>query len=153
MKHLSTQLQNVISDYAEKLKQLNDANASVRPAPSKWSKKDELGHLIDSAHNNLRRFIVGQYENEPKIVYAQDDWVMLNNYNTMPVLQLTRLWLLLNQQIVQVLENMTDEAAQRSCNTGYEKAELHTLEWLAEDYIKHIMHHLHHILDLESVAY
>ncbi len=42
-----------------------------------------------------------QYEEGPHIVYSQNDWVELNNYNTRPLLQLVRLWLLMNHQIVQ----------------------------------------------------
>lgn len=153
MKTIYSQLKSIITDYSVKLKELTDGNASIRTAPSKWSKKEELGHLIDSAHNNLRRFIVGQYEDQSKIVYDQNEWVKLNDYNSLPVLQLTRLWLLLNQQIVQVLEKMSPEASQRLCDTGREKPELHTLEWLADDYIKHVLHHLHHLLELEPVSY
>ena len=150
---VSEQLEGLYSKHAEALKQLDDEQAAKHPAPGKWSKKEELGHLIDSAHNNLRRFIVAQYEHVPHIVYAQDDWVRLNNYNSQPILQLSRFWLLLNQQIVQVLLGMNAETALRQCNTGKEKENLHTLSWLAEDYVRHLKHHLHHILELEPVPY
>jgi hypothetical protein len=153
MHPVSSKILEIITTHAQNLQHLNEEEAAQRPAPGKWSTKEELGHLIDSAHNNLRRFIVTQYEEEPQIVYDQEEWVRVNNYNTQPVLQLARLWLLLNQQIAQVLDNMTDEAAQRKCNTGKDEPELHTLQWLAEDYVQHLLHHLHHILNLEPVEY
>jgi len=153
MHPVSTKITEIISIHAQTLQHINDDEAAQRPAPGKWSKKEELGHLIDSALNNLRRFTVAQYEQEPHIIYAQEVCVRINNYNTQSMLQLTRLWLLLNQQIVQVLDNMSVEAAQRTCNTGNDAPELHTLQWLAEDYVKHLLHHLHHILNLEQVDY
>jgi hypothetical protein len=154
MHPVSSKLTEIISTHAQTLQHFNEEEAARRPAPGKWSKKEELGHLIDSAHTNLRRFIVSQYEQEPHIVYAQEECVRINNYNAQDMVQLTRLWLLLNQQIVQVLDNMNDGASQRKCNTGkLDAPELHTLQWLAEDYVKHLLHHLHHILDMERVDY
>jgi hypothetical protein len=153
MKAISSRLEKIIHARYAAIEQLDDGEASIHPAPGKWSKKEELGHLIDSALNNLRRFIVSQHEHDPRIIYAQEEWVRLNSYNTQPVLHLAEMWLLLNRQIVHVLSTMPEHAAQRTCNTGFEKPVLHSLHWLAEDYIKHLLHHLHHLLGLEPVAY
>lgn len=121
----------------------------MKPSPVKWSKKEIIGHLIDSAHSNARRFVVAQYEDNPEIIYNQDKWVAICNYQQWDSLSLIRLWCLLNWQICEILKNMPAEAAQRSCMTQ----ELHTLEWLANDYIKHLKHHLHQVLGLEPVSY
>jgi hypothetical protein len=59
------------------------------------------------------------------------------------------LWQLLNRQIVVILENMDPEVAQRKCRTPDPK----TIEWLAEDYVRHLQHHIHQVLDLEPYAY
>jgi hypothetical protein len=48
---------------------------------------------------------------------------------------------------------MSPDAAERMCDTGKEKQELRSLKWLAEDYIKHLLHHLHHILEMEAMEY
>jgi hypothetical protein len=153
MKSISEELLKTIYIHATALQEMNEASSSPHPAIGKWSKKEELGHLIDSAQNNLRRFIVSQYEHEPHIIYNQDKWISINSYNELPVLQLARLWLLLNQQIAHVLSNISEADAQLKCNTGKGKDEFHTIEWLAEDYLKHVRHHLHHILELEPVPY
>src|SRR5207249_3335248 len=92
----------------------------------KWSKKEELGHCIDSAENNIRRFIVGQYEQEPLIVYKQELWVKANNYQGFKIKELIRLWYLLNKQIVHILTNMPPEKAQATCMSE----NVHTIEWL-----------------------
>ena len=153
MKNTVIQLRNVIENYGEKLKHLNEEEFSFKPHRDKWSKKEELGHLIDSAHNNLRRFIVAQYEVNPKIRYEQDTWVRLLDYTDQNSSDLMHLWMLLNRQICYALENMSPEASERMCDTGKDQQKLYSLSWLAEDYVKHLLHHLHHILELEAVAY
>ena len=121
----------------------------INPSPSKWSKKEIVGHMIDSAQNNIRRFIVAQYEENPNIVYNQDKWVAIANYQQWDTASLINLWYLLNKHIVVILKNMPAEMAQRKCQTG----DLHSLEWIAQDYIKHLLHHVHQVLELKPVAY
>jgi hypothetical protein len=41
--------------------------AAQHPAPGKWSKKQELGHLVDSACNNQQRIVRAQLEKEPSL--------------------------------------------------------------------------------------
>jgi|ERR1043166_1515501 hypothetical protein len=153
MKQLASDLNSLITNYSQKLQQFSEDDFRAPAEPGKWNKKEELGHLIDSAQNNLRRFIVAQYEEQPHIVYDQDAWVKANYYSFQASIQLIRLWLLLNQQIVQVVMVMTDEMGERTCNTGKGKTEIHSLEWLIEDYITHTLHHLHHILGLSPIPY
>ena len=143
------QLEKIINEYWPLLKSLDENNASYKPSANKWSKKEELGHLIDSAQSNIRRFIVGQYEELPYIVYAQDKWVAISNYQNYPVADLIDLWYLINKHICIVLKNTSEENAANLVRTQ----EIHSIEWLAADYNKHLLHHLHHLLDLQPVAY
>ena len=145
----ANELNRTIEYYKEQLDQLDEVAADLKTAPGKWSKKEILGHLIDSAQNNLRRFIVAQYEESPTILYQQDDWVRLNNYQGKRLEDVIELWYLTNKQIVGVLENTDRIAAKRTCNVGT----LQTINWLGTDYIKHLKHHLHQILNLEAISY
>ena len=146
-------LSRILRDYGKQLNNLGEKEFSFRPAPGKWSRKEELGHLLDSAHNNLRRFVSGQFETDPHIVYDQDGWVKAFGYHEQTVQRLVSTWVLINEQILEVLRRLSPEATQRTCNTGKGRPSLHTIEWLAEDYVKHVLHHLHHILELEPIAY
>jgi hypothetical protein len=150
---VNERLLEIISKHTAALKQLNEEAAAAYPIPGKWSRKEEIGHLIDSAHNNLRRFIVAQYAQAPHVVYAQDDWVAINNYNAQPLQHLVDLWLLLNIQIAHVLSSMTAEELKKNCGIGNRAEEIHSVSWLAEDYLRHLLHHLHHLLNLEAVPY
>jgi hypothetical protein len=51
---------------AEKeLLDISEAESKARPAPDQWSPKEVLGHLIDSAANNYRRFVDAQSKDDP----------------------------------------------------------------------------------------
>ncbi len=145
----ASQLQTIIDRHRPALQQLPEQEFSYKPLPHKWSKKEILGHLIDSAQSNLRRFVIAQYEEKPHIVYNQDKWVAINHYQQCDSQDIIDLWYLLNKQIVTVLQHTPAEMYQRLCQTQ----DQHTIEWLAADYVKHLLHHLHVVLDLEPVAY
>ena len=149
MQNTASELEATIGHYLPQLKKLNESQSSIKPLPNKWSKKEIIGHLIDSAQSNIRRFIVTQYEDNPEIKYMQDDWVRINNYQSYSLDDLISLWYLLNRQIVAILSNSTEETLQRTSQTDT----LHSIDWLAQDYIKHMKHHLHQVLDLPTIAY
>ncbi len=92
---------------------------------------------------------MAQYEDRPYIVYAQDAWVTAANYQDYPLKDLIDLWVLLNKHILIILRNLPAAAAAREVLTE----EIHSIEWLAEDYNKHLLHHLHQILNLEEAPY
>lgn len=151
MKQIAEHLFKIVDDYSKKLKTISEVDYAAKPNPNKWSKKEIVGHMIDSAQSNTRRFIVAQYEDAPFIIYNQDKWVAISNYQNYPTKDLIELWTLLNKHICIILSNTNEESAQRVCKTNNQTE--HTIEWLAEDYIKHLRHHLHQVLNLEPVAY
>lgn len=151
MQTIIEHLQKIVISYSGRLSAVTEASYSHRPGPGKWSKKEILGHLVDSAQNNIRRFVVTQYEDMPRIVYDQDKWVAIADYQHYPTSDLITLWTLLNRHICRVLQNTSPEAAQRRCDNSDTKK--HTIEWLAADYCNHLLHHLHQILELEPIAY
>jgi len=73
-------LKKIVGTYSGKLGAVPEEAFSLEPGPGKWSKKEILGHLVDSAQNNIRRFVVAQYETLPTIRYDQDQWVKLAGY-------------------------------------------------------------------------
>ena len=146
MKNTIRELSLIVSDYSIKINEIPDDVFSAKPNPAKWSKKEVLGHLIDSASNNLRRFIVGQYEANPKIVYQQDFWVTANNYQNLRKENVIQLWKSLNEQICVVLQAMPDQNLNLMCDTGKDTIQLHSIAWLAVDYVKHLKHHLNQII-------
>jgi hypothetical protein len=141
------ELTKLIRDYVLKISAIPEQEFSAKKHLNKWSKKEVLGHLIDSGQNNLRRFVCGQYETSPpKIAYDQDYWVKANNYQQTDSKEVIAMWKLINTRIATVLETMPVQAYTKVCDTGKNSVSLRSLEWLAEDYVKHLKHHLNQII-------
>lgn len=149
MQSIAFELETVVDRHLAALLAMPEDKMVYKSSPSKWSKKEIMGHMVDSAQNNIRRFIVAQYEKDPVIVYNQDKWVAIAGYQDHDLANLINLWHLLNKQIAVILKKTSPEMSQRSCQTE----SLHTIKWLAQDYIKHLRHHLHQVLELEPVDY
>nr|WP_294859751.1 DinB family protein [uncultured Fluviicola sp.] len=115
-------------------------------SPQKWSKKEILGHLIDSAINNLQRFTEIQYESKPYRIrkYKQDELVKANNYREAELSELAGLWSALNRRIVRVMELQTKQAL----NYGIEFSDgsFSDLRFLMVDYVDHLEYHLNQII-------
>ena len=121
----------------------------MQQAPGKWSRKEILGHLIDSAVNNLKRFTDAQFAGEVYHIqgYDQTRLVVANRYQALPLSHLLALWSALNTQILYVTEAIPGETLARHVQFGVtETAEKQTLGWLIEDYIAHLEHHLKTLL-------
>jgi hypothetical protein len=119
---------------------LKDWNQKI--IPGKWSKNEVLGHLIDSANNNIQRFIRGTYEEKFKVVYHQDEWAAASHYNDVPTKELIQLWQLINMQIVRILMHYPADRNEILCDTGKKDVSYCTMEFLATDYIDHLEYHL-----------
>lgn len=119
-----------------------DDNWDLKPGPGKWSKKEVIGHLIDSAQINLQRFVRCTYEEGFKLVYEQDAYVAVQHYKDVDVKELLDLWILLNRQIIRVWENYPADRLTARCDNSKGEPNLQTVEWLANDYVEHLMHHL-----------
>src|SRR5215211_2912506 len=94
-----------IANMPTKFTALPQEKRLLQPAPGKWSPQEILGHLIDSALNNLRRFTEIQFLPQPFTVigYQQDNLVAVNHYQQLPAEHLMALWQQLNRQIIYVV--------------------------------------------------
>jgi hypothetical protein len=142
----SEELGLILKSSIEKFSEITENEWSFKPKPGKWSRKELLGHLVDSAGTNLRRFVYAQYKQKEKIVYYQDEWVKYQNYQKADTGEIILLWKLLNLQIIRTMENMPEEKHGNVCDTGKEAPELHSLSFLMEDYVVHLNYHLRQIL-------
>jgi len=140
LKHLRA----VINEVPPKLSKLPLSQLELKPSPVKWSPKEELGHLLDSAANNHQRIVRTQLEHEPKMPgYDGNAWVELHNYQQRNWQEMIDLWRDLNQQLLAAAEAVPDPAWSRTCTIA-DSLPL-TLKFVFEDYIDHMVHHLKHI--------
>ncbi|PRB03249.1 hypothetical protein CQ046_09775 [Chryseobacterium sp. MYb7] len=135
-------LKNIIDAELQRFQNISEEEWSYRSSSEKWSKKEIIGHLCDSAFTNIRRFVVTQYKENENIVYDQNFWVKAQNYQNVPTSDLIDLWKSLNYQIVHIVENIPDEALQRTCDTTKTEPRVYTLEFIIDDYVDHLQHHL-----------
>jgi len=141
------QLDLHIESFPQKLKQFSDEELLSRPAENKWSKKEILGHLIDSAVNNLKRFTDIQFSIQPYTIvsYDQTELVIVNDYQNLPLDHLLSLWQNLNRQIVFVVKRIPPEKLYYAVDPQYENKETKTLGWVICDYVAHMEHHFRQI--------
>lgn len=105
----------------------------------KWSKKEIIGHLIDSATNNHQRFVRAQFEEKPNIAYDQNNWNRYNYYQEIDKKQIIDFWTVYNKQILELVSRISQDNLQRECLVGGQSL---TIEFLINDYITHLEHHL-----------
>jgi DinB superfamily len=150
--NLSQSLEQVLAFEYVNLRVLGDEEAATRPSgPDSWSRKEELGHLIDSAVNNHVRFLRASLENEYSgPPYDQDGWVRAHGYHDLAWLSLLDTWRQHNELLARLVKRIPQERLAASCRIG--SAAPVTLRFLIEDYVLHMQHHLDHILGREKLT-
>lgn len=130
---------------------MSEKEVSNRSLPNKWSKKEILGHLCDSGINNIERFIKIQYEEPVYVIqfYNQNQWGMVQNYQDRPLDEIVDLFQTLNKQIVNIVKNIPKEKLSNLCDIGNNQHK--TLQWLIQDYLEHMKHHIHNQILIEKM--
>ncbi len=122
------------------LMEIDEPAFSLKLSPVKWSKKEIVGHLIDSATNNHQRFVRGQFEDNPAISYDQNKWNECSYYQQMTKGNLIDFWTNYNEHLLELIRLIPKENLQRTCTM--KDGSLATLEFLIKDYVDHLEHHL-----------
>ena len=156
MDDVATGLRRAVTDAAPRLLAISELEAARPRAAGKWSPKQLIGHLIDSASNNHQRFVRAQFTDDLVFPgYEQDAWVAAQRYGSAPWADLVELWRLFNLQLARVIEatpapvrtrprarHNLDELAWKPVP----RSEPATLEYFQRDYLGHLEHHLRQVL-------
>lgn len=148
---LARWLEELIEKERAHLRGLTDEKATEPRAAGKWSAKEELGHLIDSATNNHLRFVgaaLGAHFHGPG--YAQDDWVGMHGYGDMHWSELVEFWFSYNKLLARLVNRIPESSLDAECRIA--DHEPVTLGFLIEDYILHAQHHIDQLLRRETVT-
>ncbi len=139
---LVLQLKHIIEESLKEFEKIPEESWQLKSSPEKWSKKEILGHLADSAFSNIHRFVRIRQGDQTNIWYDQDFWVKANDYQHQDLESVKVLWQSVNLQIARVWSKTWDTDLQKTIPV---KDETPTLQFLMEDYIDHINHHLKQI--------
>lgn len=127
---------------SNRLAGVKDADAAV---DGKWSRKQVLGHLLDSASNNHHRLVCGQFQDAVAMPgYEQDAWVAAGHYQDRQWDELVAWWSAYNRHLLHLMETTPAKRLNTQCRIG--AGEAVTLEFLMVDYVRHLKHHLRQIL-------
>jgi hypothetical protein len=150
------EFRRTIDRAAERLGTFCDSEAGHPTAPGKWSKKEIVGHLIDSAANNHGRFVRAQLQEDLVFPgYDQDAWVRVQRYRDRPWSDLVALWRAYNRHIACVMESADPELVDRVRTShnldelawkAVQRTEPTTLDYFMRDYVAHLEHHLRQAL-------
>lgn len=145
-----------IAEISEDLFDLQESFVSKPRKEGAWSRKQILGHLIDSAQVNLQRFIEAQVKDSIVFEgYAHQQWVELQGYQDQDWEELVTLWTSLNLHLCNVVDRIPDAVLEklhsehRFDQMAYRpvpKDQPSTLGYIIEDYFAHLRYHLDQIL-------
>ncbi|MGH9694754.1 MAG: DinB family protein [Bryobacteraceae bacterium] len=143
---IGERLKDAVENTLPRLLAISEDDAKTRAGVGHgWSRKQELGHLIDSATNNRIRFVVaglsGRYVGP---TYDGDGWVDLGGYVHAPWIDLIELWERLNRSLALLIERIPEDRLTAPCKVGDDEEA--TLGFLMEDYVAHMETHLQHVL-------
>jgi len=144
-KQIADDLLSTLNHAQSLLESIPETKAATKPQPNKWSSKEIIGHLIDSASNNHQRFVRAALQRELTFPgYDQEALVTLVRPNDASWDLLLRLWESYNRYLAHVISHLPESVADVSCAIA--KNPPATLRFIAEDYVGHLKHHLNQIV-------
>ena len=152
MNALAKRLQHSIDHHLPGIQKISEELASDKPRTDKWSRKEILGHLIDSASNNQQRFIRIQFQDELIFQgYRQDAWVSNQKYQNRDWQEIINIWYHFNLQLVHIIETIPTEVLEKE-RTQHNLHQIAyktipqnqstTLSYFVNDYIDHLEFHI-----------
>lgn len=146
------ELVTTVEESARMLRALPPGDAARHPAPGKWSPKEIIGHLIDSAANNHHRFLRARWQEDLVFGgYEQEAWVAAQRYQDAPWDELLTLWRAYNLHLARVMRLVPETVRTREHRRhNLDRIAWHpvpadrpaTLDYFMRDYVGHLRHHL-----------
>lgn len=144
MKEIGEKLRLVVEEAERRLRGFTDEETEKPVLSGGWSRKQVLGHLIDSASNNHQRFVrAGLRASLEFPGYDQQGCVSFQAPQEAEWVLLVSLWASYNRYLAHVINRIPAAKLETPCRIG--SGEPVTLSFLATDYLRHLLHHLRQI--------
>ena len=137
------------------LTEISNEEAAQPIEPGEWSRKQIIGHLIDSACNNHQRFVRAQWCEKLEFPsYQQDEWVDCQKYNLRDWHELLDFWKAYTEHLAHIMSVMDEQNLRTPCVVGWssEPNTVVPLSGVIEHYWEHMEHHLNQILGEENAT-
>ncbi len=145
MRDIAVQIRDIVGQACTAFAAMPPEEVTFKKSPEEWSKKEILGHLIDSAANNHQRIVRACYNAADTFPpYQQTEWVRIQRYNEQDWETLVVFWRAYNLHLAWLIERMPAQALSAPCSIG--KEELVSAEFVIRDYLRHVQHHLKDLL-------
>jgi len=147
MKEAINKLEELLILTNEYVSKSTDTELSFKANPEKWSKKEIMGHLIDSGINNIQRFTAVQIENAPFRIrpMKQVELVKANDYQNAEIEELLAFLIAINRRVKNLMMLQNDQILATEIEL-YTEGNRSDLRYLMEDYVVHFEHHINQIL-------
>ena len=141
MKELSEKLVRAVQSAEAILRQVSEAESGTPALKGGWSRKQVIGHLVDTASNNHQRFVRASLQGSLEFPgYDQDGCERVQAVQSAPWPLLITLWTNYNLYLAHVSGHLPPSRLEAACRIGEDEPV--TLRFLAEDYLTHLLHHL-----------
>lgn len=146
MDNIAKELEEIIEIFKNEFSGLNEQITSIRISQDKWTLKEIIGHLIDSASNNHQRFIRFQLSEVLEFPdYKNSEWLRIQKHQNMKFSELLLLFYYYNKLIINIILNIDEKCLQNKWNIEWdENATYITFEKLVIHYVDHMKSHLTH---------
>jgi len=144
MENVYDELNSIVNGFYGKYKDLDNEITSKRPGIDKWTLKEIVGHLIDSASNNHQRFV--RLQITKKLIfpdYSKDNskWLEIQKYNDLNFSDIILLWKQYNVLLGNIIKKVDESKLENYWDLDGDRI---TLKALMIDYVRHLKDHLKH---------
>ena len=140
--------EKIVDDF-EILMMKSQTLSDVKLDSDKWTLKEIVGHLIDSASNNHQRFVRLQIDKEIALPgYGAEEWVSLSNIQNLDYRFVVEFWKMYNTFLINLIKNIKPRSMKNVWKI--KDGEKYTLEFLIEDYFTHMKSHFQMFMDRQQ---
>ncbi|MBN2041648.1 MAG: hypothetical protein JW864_16550 [Spirochaetes bacterium] len=153
MKETAKEIIELVNSHYDKYHDMDDVKASINLASDKWSLKEIIGHLIDSASNNHQRFVRLHIDDLNDFPGYHYDWIKIEHFNLMRFNELLILWKQFNLLLAHIIFNAPEN---KLSNKWKADGQDFTMEFIMKDYLRHLKEHIKHfeerLAELENIS-
>jgi hypothetical protein len=134
--------QRIVAELGSTVRRVPEELTAIHLAADKWSLREILAHLVDSASNNHQRFVRLQDVSRLQFPgYQAERWIQIQRPNGLPWPTLVCLWESYNALLLHLAAGVRPECLGNVWETPEGPR---ALEFLIADYYRHLGEHAEH---------